>query len=303
LGISIAGNERAATVQRIAFIVGIVLALSVSALAKLAGFDRDKAFYPTLVAVVASYYVLFAVMGGSIHVLLIESAIVALFLLASFLGFKVSLWFAVAGLAGHGLFDFIHAHVVSNPGVPAWWPSFCGAYDIVAAGFLACLLKRSSLAAAPHNAGLELKIPPPLVCAAVADLMWLTALVSIPFNFDFPGKVPAAAVLSLLGLFIAIAGVVSFKRARTTVNPTRPDSASALVVSGVYRFTRNPMYLGLLLVLVAWGVFLSNALALIWIPAFVAYMNHFQISPEERALSGLFSDDFLAYKAKVRRWL
>jgi protein-S-isoprenylcysteine O-methyltransferase Ste14 len=301
--ISIAGNERSATIPRIVIIVGIVLALSVSALAKVAGFDRDKAFYPTLVAVVASYYVLFAVMNGSIQVLLTECAIVALFLLASFLAFKVSLWFAVVGLAGHGLLDFIHAHVVSNPGVPPWWPSFCGAYDIVAAGFLACLLRRSNLAAAPHNAGLELRIPPPLICAIVADLMWLTALVAIHFDFDFPGRLPAAAALSLLGLFIAIAGVVSFKRAKTTVNPTRPDSASTLVVSGVYRFTRNPMYLGLLIVLLAWGVFLANALALIWIPAFVVYMNRFQISPEERALSRLFLHEFPAYKARVRRWI
>src|SRR5437763_12668176 len=119
--------------------------------------------------------------------------------------------------------------------------------------------------------------------------MWLTALVAIHFDFNFPGRRPAAAVLSLLGLAIAIAGVISFQRAKTTINPTRPDSASALVASGVYGFTRNPMYLGLLLVLLAWGVFLANALALIWVPAFVAYMNRFQISPEERALTSLFS--------------
>jgi protein-S-isoprenylcysteine O-methyltransferase Ste14 len=102
---------------------------------------------------------------------------------------------------------------------------------------------------------------------------------------------------------MAIAGVISFQRAKTTVNPTRPGSASALVVSGVYRVTRNPMYLGLLLVLLGWGVFLSNVLAFIWIPAYVAYMNRFQIAPEERALSCLFGQEFLAYKAKVGRWL
>jgi hypothetical protein len=90
---------------RIAFIVGIALALSISALAKLSGFDRDKAFYPTLLAVIASYYVLFAVMSGSIPVLLTESAILALFLVVAFLGFKVSLWFIVAALAGHGMDD------------------------------------------------------------------------------------------------------------------------------------------------------------------------------------------------------
>jgi protein-S-isoprenylcysteine O-methyltransferase Ste14 len=260
-----------------------------------------------LLAVIATYYVLFAVMSGSIHVLLIESAIVTLFLLVAFLGFKVSLWFIVAALAGHGVLDFVHARVVTNRGVPDWWPSFCLAYDIVAAGFLASLLKGSSLTAAPQGAslgpGLELKIPPPLFCAVVADLMWLTALVAIPFNFNLPTRLPAAAVFSLLGLVVASAGVISFRRAKTTVNPTRPGSASALVVSGIYRLTRNPMYLGLLLVLLGWGVFLSNALALIWIPVFVIYMNRFQISPEEQALSRLFSHDFLAYKTKVRRWI
>jgi protein-S-isoprenylcysteine O-methyltransferase Ste14 len=260
-----------------------------------------------LLAVIATYYVLFAVMGGSIHALLVESAIVMLFLLAAFLGFKVTLWFIVAALAGHGVFDFVHARVVTNRGVPDWWPSFCLAYDIVAAGFLASLLKGSSLTAAPQGAsvgaGLELKIPPPIFCAVVADLMWLTALVSIPFNFNSAARLPTAAILSLLGLAVAIAGVISFRRAKTTVNPTRPGSASALAVSGIYGLTRNPMYLGLLLVLLAWGVFLSNALALIWIPAFVVYMNRFQIFPEERALSRLFSHHFLAYKTKVRRWI
>lgn len=273
----------------------------------LAGFDRDRAFYPMLLAVIATYYVLFAVMSGSIHVLLIESAIVALFLLAAFLGFKVSLWFVVAALAGHGLFDFIHARLVTNRGVPDWWPSFCLAYDIVAAGFLASLLKSSSLTAAPPGAstaaGLELKIPPVLFCGVVADLMWLTALVSTPFHFNSPARLPAAAILSLLGLAVASAGVISFRRAKTTVNPTQPGSASALVVSGIYRWTRNPMYLGLLLVLFGWGVFLSNAPALTWLPTFVVYMNRFQIFPEERALSRLFAHEFPEYRAKVRRWI
>lgn len=293
--------------SRIAYFVGIALALSVSALAKLTGFDRDRVFYPMLLAVIATYYVLFAVMSGSIHVLLTESAIVMLFLMVAFLGFKVSLWFVVAALAGHGMFDFVHAHMVTNPGVPDWWPSFCLAYDIVAAGFLACLLKGSSLSAAPPSAsvgtGLELKIPPVLFGGGVADLMWLTARVSIPFYVNSPARLPTAAILSVLGLAVAIAGVISFRRAKTTVNPTQPGSASALVVSGIYRWTRNPMYLGLLLVLLGWGVFLSNALALIWIPAFVVFMNRFQILPEELALNGLFAHDFLAYRARVRRWI
>jgi protein-S-isoprenylcysteine O-methyltransferase Ste14 len=293
--------------SHIEYLVGIALALFVSVLARLAGFDRDRVFYPMLLAVIATYYVLFAVLGGSRQALLVECAIVVLFLLVAFVGFKVSLWFVVVALAGHAVLDSVHARVVPNRGVPDWWPSFCLAYDVVAAVFLAGLLKRSSLSASPHGpsvgTGLELKIPPPLFCGFVADLMWLTAVVSLPFNFNVPARRPAAAVLSLLGLAVASAGVISFRRANTTVNPTRPGSASSLVVSGIYRLTRNPMYLGLLLALLGWGVFLSNALALIWIPGFVVYMNRFQISPEERALTSLFSQDFLSYKSKVRRWL
>src|SRR5205823_12350483 len=110
-----------------------------------AGFDRDRAFYPTVLVVIASYYVLFAVMGGSSHALMVESIIMSVFLVIAFVGFKFNLWLIVVALAGHGLFDFIHPHMVANPGVPAWWPAFCLAYDLVAAGCLAWLLKRSAL--------------------------------------------------------------------------------------------------------------------------------------------------------------
>jgi hypothetical protein len=110
----------------------------------LAGLDRDGAFYPMLLAIIASYYVLFAVMGGSVHALIVESLVMAVILLIAIVGFKFNLWLVVAALAGHGVFDFFHAHLVTNPGVPAWWPSFCLAYDVSAAGFLAWLLRRST---------------------------------------------------------------------------------------------------------------------------------------------------------------
>jgi hypothetical protein len=128
----------------IAYGIGIVLALVISFLAKLAGFDRDRVFYPMLLAVIASYYVLFAVMGGSVHSLIVESLVMTGFLFIAFLGFKFNLWLVVAALAGHSLFDLVHAHLVTNPGVPAWWPAFCLAYDVSAAGFLGWLLKRST---------------------------------------------------------------------------------------------------------------------------------------------------------------
>jgi hypothetical protein len=124
-----------------AYVAGIVIALFVSALARLVGFDRDRAFYPTVLLVIASYYVLFAVMGGSLHAVLIESLVMMVFLGAAVVGFKVNLWIVVAALAVHGVLDFFHGHLVTNPGVPAWWPEFCLAYDVAAAGCLAWLAR------------------------------------------------------------------------------------------------------------------------------------------------------------------
>ena len=134
------------------YLVGIVLALMVSGLATLIGLDRDRAFYPTVLAVVAAYYVLFAVMGGSGHPLVVETVVMTGFLLAGVIGFKKNYWLVVAALAAHGVFDFFHGRVVANPGVPAWWPAFCMAYDITAAGFLAWLLTRSPPRARPQGA-------------------------------------------------------------------------------------------------------------------------------------------------------
>jgi len=150
---------------------------------------------------------------------------------------------------------------------------------------------------------LELKIPPVALGLIVALLMWLTSLAAPVFGFIFPGRLPCSTGLILLGAAISISGVVSFRRARTTVNPTTPAAASTLVVSGIYNFTRNPMYLGFLMALLGWGVFLSNALALGLIPGFVIFMNRFQIRPEERALASRFGHDFSAYKTRVRRWV
>jgi hypothetical protein len=124
------------------YLAGVVLALMVSGLATLIGLDRDRAFYPTLLLVIASYYVLFAVMGGSGHALVVEILVMTGFLLVAVFGFKKSLWLVVAALAAHGVFDFFHGHVVANPGVPAWWPAFCLTYDVTAAAFLAWLLTR-----------------------------------------------------------------------------------------------------------------------------------------------------------------
>jgi hypothetical protein len=124
------------------YLIGVVLALAVCVSATLLGLDRDRAFYPTVMIVIASYYALFAAMGGSARALVIESAVITVFLAAAVFGFKRSLWLVVAGLVAHGVFDFVHGHLIANPGVPAWWPTFCLAYDAVAGAYLAWLLIR-----------------------------------------------------------------------------------------------------------------------------------------------------------------
>lgn len=95
----------------------------------------------------------------------------------------------------------------------------------------------------------------------------------------------------------------TFRRAKTTVNPLKPQSSSSLVTWGIYAITRNPMYLGGLVILTGCAVFLSNALAFLLLPAYILYINRFQIAPEERALTSLFGQEFAAYRSRVRRWL
>jgi len=124
-----------------AYLIGVVLALAISGGATLIRMDRDRAFYATVLLVVASYYALFAVMAGSMNALLAESVPIALFVLAAAIGFKRSAWIVVAGLIGHGLFDLMHGRLIVNPGVPVWWPMFCMAYDVTAGVYLAAILK------------------------------------------------------------------------------------------------------------------------------------------------------------------
>ena len=120
--------------------VGLVLALLVGGSATFFGLDRDRAMYPVVMIVIASYYALFAIMGGSIQALVIESAVAVAFLGLALAGFKSTLWLVVTALAAHGIFDLVHPYFYANPGVPAWWPSFCLAYDVAAAAYLAWLL-------------------------------------------------------------------------------------------------------------------------------------------------------------------
>ena len=133
------------------YLVGFLLSLATVAFAAVIGFDRERSFYSTVLFVIATYYVLFAVMGGSRRTLLIEIAIASGFVLFAVLGFKGSLWLVAAGLIGHGVFDFLRPKFIANPGVPHWWPGFCLAFDVIFGGWLALrLLRRTNF---PHRAG------------------------------------------------------------------------------------------------------------------------------------------------------
>jgi hypothetical protein len=132
----------------VALLVGALLAFSVGLFATGVGLDRDRALYPVVTIVIASLYALFAVMGASTHALVLESLVGVVFLAAAVIGFRWSLWVVVVALAAHGIFDLTHAAVISNPGVPSWWPEFCLTYDVTAAAYLAWLLKSGRIRAA-----------------------------------------------------------------------------------------------------------------------------------------------------------
>jgi len=150
---------------------------------------------------------------------------------------------------------------------------------------------------------LALKVPPPIVALVLALLMWLTPAVAGLVPMPHTARVLGAVVLVCIGQSISIAGMVAFRGAKTTVNPVKASLASSLVVQGVYRYTRNPMYVGLLLTLLAWAVFLANPFAVLWVVVFVLYITRFQIIPEERVLASLFGAAYEAYKGRVRRWV
>ncbi len=124
------------------YFIGLILSLAVAAFAAVVGFDRERAFYPTVLIVIASYYVLFAAMGASARTLTVESAVASGFLAVAVLGFRRNFWLIVAALVGHGVFDFVHHIFIDNPGVPRWWPGFCLAFDAILGAFLAVQLIR-----------------------------------------------------------------------------------------------------------------------------------------------------------------
>lgn len=150
---------------------------------------------------------------------------------------------------------------------------------------------------------LELKIPPPIVGLLAAALMWLCSHYLPALTLFVPYHKVFAFLLGGVGFVFDLVAITAFIRYKTTINPLNPDTTSALVTSGIYTRTRNPMYVGLLLLLIGWGFYLSNVLAALWLPVFVFYITRFQIEPEESKLTEKFGSTFLAYKQSVRRWL
>lgn len=131
-----------------ALMIGGLLALGAGLLGSTVGLDRDRAYYPTMTIVVGSYYVLFAAMGASTDVALLESLVGMIFLVAAVYGFRSSLWVTAIALAGHGVFDLVHGRVIANPGVPVFWPAFCSAFDVTAGVYLAWRLTSRRIRAA-----------------------------------------------------------------------------------------------------------------------------------------------------------
>ena len=150
---------------------------------------------------------------------------------------------------------------------------------------------------------LELKVPPPAVALLIGIAMWFVARYGVVLDLPFAIRLTVFLAIAGIGGAIALAGDLAFKRAKTTLNPFRPQNTTALVTSGIYRYTRNPMYLGMTLVLLGWTAFLCSAWALPGAIAFVLYLNRFQIAPEERILSAKFGAAYAEYMAKTGRWL
>lgn len=150
---------------------------------------------------------------------------------------------------------------------------------------------------------LENKIPPPIIALVSAMLMWVISTFSLDVGITFMTRIVLVIMFFLLGFFFIFLGLISFRRAQTTVDPMKPEAASSLVRTGVYRFSRNPMYIGLVLLLLALLIFLTSPLSIIGIIGFVLYINEFQIKPEEQALMKKFGREYTEYQLKVRRWI
>lgn len=150
---------------------------------------------------------------------------------------------------------------------------------------------------------LELKIPPLVWTAALALCIWACSVWLPEFQFTLPGARLLGVLFAALGVGTAFSGIWSFRQAQTTANPMSPGDASALVKSGPYRITRNPMYVGMLLVLFGWFLLLHNACSFVFVILYVPILTELQIKPEERLLEQLFGQPYHDYKKSVPRWI
>lgn len=154
-----------------------------------------------------------------------------------------------------------------------------------------------------NRVSLELKVPPIAVMIVFAVVMAGVAKLLPGFSFGFPGRLGIAISLTLAGVSIILAGILAFRQHRTTINPIKPETATAIVTTGIYRFTRNPMYVGFVFMLAGWTAFLVNLGAVLVLPICVVYLTQFQIKPEERTLQKKFGKPFTDYMDRVRRWV
>ena len=150
---------------------------------------------------------------------------------------------------------------------------------------------------------LEHRIPPIVVVAAIGTMMYALSPLLPSFDFGWAARGFFSLAIAGVGAWFVGAGVIEFLRNKTTVDPRQPDKASALVVSGIYKISRNPMYVGFALLLLALTVYLQSPLLVVGVVLFVLYMNRFQIAPEERAMITLFGDQYVRYQSRVRRWI
>lgn len=150
---------------------------------------------------------------------------------------------------------------------------------------------------------LKNRVPPPLVAGLFMFVMWAVSFVVPALEINSGLGLVLSMLVVVTGIIFCIAAIVSFKKAKTTANPLKPETTRVLVSSGIYTISRNPMYVGLALFLLGWAVYLSSPWLTLGVVGFVFYMNHFQIEPEELALKDLFGAEFISYQSKVRRWL
>ena len=150
---------------------------------------------------------------------------------------------------------------------------------------------------------LDNKVPPPIVALLIGTVMWGIARLSPLPEGESPLRLAISCGLTGLGILVVVLGMLAFRRAKTTINPVKIEAASSIVTSGVYRYTRNPMYVGLTLALIGWAVNIAVPLVLVGPVIFILYITRFQIIPEERVLTSKFGGEYRKYQERVRRWL